>query len=375
MDRIDWCTGSPRTQEYGLHTVMNTIRTTNRLLLILVVPLIFYLLKVLSFIFIPLLFSMFIALLFLPLMRWLQKKRIPKPISLLVVIGIITGLLYLGGRLVEISSREILSADSTFLAQAEFKLIGLIESVEAFFGVERLADERVLDRYLKDLDLFSNIGPTLGFIGDSLTRTLMTVFFAVLLLSGSVNLQNVMQTILFRQKYASVKTFRRIEKDLIKFIWVKFVISLFTGVGFTLACLYFDVSFPVFWGLFAFLINFVQMVGSIISVVLLSLFGLVEMDPSGTLLAFVLAITGVQVLMGAILEPILLGKTFSINVVTVLVMLMLWGFIWGVPGLIMAIPITVFVKIVLEQFPKTRTIARLMSGDQADQVVLGEGGR
>ncbi|MFT5185748.1 MAG: AI-2 transport protein TqsA, partial [Flavobacteriales bacterium] len=164
------------------------------------------------------------------------------------------------------------------------------------------------------------------------------------------------------QKYASVKTFRRIEKDIIKFIWVKFVISLFTGIGFTLACLFFDVSFPVFWGLFAFLINFVQMVGSIISVIMLTLFSLVELDPSGTLLAFVLVISGVQVLMGALLEPILLGKTFSINVVTVLVMLMLWGFIWGVPGLIMAIPITVFVKIVLEQFPKTKVIAGLMSG-------------
>ncbi len=141
-------------------------------------------------------------------------------------------------------------------------------------------------------------------------------------------------------KFASVKTFRRIEKDIIKFIWVKFFISLFTGIGFTLACIFFDVSFPVFWGLFAFFINFVQMVGSVISVVLLSLFALIELDPSGTLLAFILVITGVQVLMGAVLEPIFLGKTFSINVVTVLVMLMLWGFIWGVPGLIMAIPIT-----------------------------------
>jgi AI-2 transport protein TqsA len=128
------------------------------------------------------------------------------------------------------------------------------------------------------------------------------------------------------------------------------------------------VSFPIFWGLFAFLINFVQMVGSIVSVILLSLFAMVELDPSGTLLAFVLVIIGVQVLMGSILEPIFLGKTFSINVITVLVMLMLWGYIWGVPGLIMAIPITVFIKIVLEQFPRTRVIARLMSGTMVGPV-------
>jgi AI-2 transport protein TqsA len=343
---------------------MNERSTTNLLLLIIVIPLVFYLMKILSFIFIPLFLSMFIALLFLPLMRWLEKKRLPMPLSILTIVGIIAGIFYLGGRLIKISSHEILAADNTFFQQAEYKIISLIHSVEHFFGIERLADDRFIDHYFKNVDVFSNLMPTLDFVGNTLTMTLMTAFFVVLFLAGSINFQDVMHSILFKQKFSSVKTFRKIEKDIIKFIWVKFVISFFTGVGFTLACLLFDVSFPVFWGLFAFLINFVQMVGSIISVILLSLFALVELDPTGTLIFFIAVITGVQVLMGSILEPVFLGKTFSINVITVLVMLMLWGFIWGVPGLIMAIPITVFVKIVLEQFPGTQIIARLMSGNK-----------
>ena len=57
-----------------------------------------------------------------------------------------------------------------------------------------------------------------------------------------------------------------------------------------------------------------------------------------------------------------MGKSFSINIIAVLVMLMFWGFIWGVPGLIMAIPITVFIKIILEQFPRTKIISDLLSG-------------
>ena len=104
------------------------------------------------------------------------------------------------------------------------------------------------------------------------------------------------------------------------------------------------------------------MIGSVISVALLSLFAYVELDPTGMLLFFILTITAVQVLMGGILEPIFMGKTFSINVITVLVMLMLWGFIWNIPGLIMSIPITVFLKIIFEQFPKTKVIANLISG-------------
>lgn len=337
--------------------------TTNTLLMIMVIPLVFYLLKILSFIFVPLFFSMFISLLFLPLMRWLEKRRVPKTFSLISVVLIIVGIFYLGGKLISISTTEILSVDNAFYGKAEVKLSGLIATIEKFFGIQRLAGDGVFNHYLGQVNLVENLLPTFSFVSRALTTTLMTAFFVVLFLAGSINFQDVMHTVLFKQRFSSVKTFIKIEKDIIKFILVKFFISLFTGVGFTLACLAFDVSFPIFWGLFAFLINFVQMVGSIISVILLGLFGIVELDPTGTLVVFILAIIGVQVFMGSILEPIFLGKTFSINVITVLVMLMLWGFIWGVPGLIMAIPITVFVKIVLEQFPGTLIIARLMSGE------------
>ena len=93
---------------------MHDTRTTNILLLIIVIPLIFYLLKILSFIFIPLVLAMFIALLFLPIMRWLGKKKVPKAVSILIVILIITGVFKLGGALIQLSINEILSADNLF---------------------------------------------------------------------------------------------------------------------------------------------------------------------------------------------------------------------------------------------------------------------
>jgi AI-2 transport protein TqsA len=158
----------------------------------------------------------------------------------------------------------------------------------------------------------------------------------------------------------------KIERDLNMFIKVKVLVSLLTGIGTGLACVFFDVSFPIFWGLFAFVINFVQMVGSFVTVILLSIFAFVELETTSTLFFFILAITGVQVLFGAILEPIFMGKSFSINVIAVLVMLMFWGFLWGIPGLIMAIPITVFLKILLEQFPSTKIIASLLSGNETE---------
>jgi predicted PurR-regulated permease PerM len=303
---------------------------------------------------------MFIALLFLPLMRWFKKKKVPKPVSILMVVLIIIGALKIGGELIQLSSNEIISAEGFFFEKAETKLVSLIVSIEGFFGIERLKGENVLIHYFQNNNNLENFGSTLDFIGNTLSMTLITAFFVILLLSESINFQQLLNNTLFKRKYSSVKAFMKIEKDIIKFVKIKFIISLFTGIGFSLACLFFDISFPIFWGLFAFTINFVQMIGSVISVLLLSLFAFVEIDPTGTLLFFILTITAVQVLMGGVLEPVFMGKTFSVNVITVLVMLMLWGYIWGIPGLIMSIPITVFIKIILDQFPKTKVISSLM---------------
>ena len=345
---------------------MNERRTTNILLLIIALPVVFYILKLLSFIFIPLVFSMFIALLFWPLIRWLGKKNTPKVISILIVVLIISVFFKLTLEVIQLSSQEILASEN-MIETTESKLEHLMYPLENYLGVERAEGKSILLHYIQEIDLNKTFGSTIDLISNTLTMFLMTLFFVILLLSESLNIQKLLHMLVLRQQFSSVKVFMRIEKDLIKFIKVKFIISLFTGLGFSLACYAFGVSFPIFWGLFAFSINFVQMVGSVISVASLSLFAFIELDPTGILLFFILTITLVQLIMGGVLEPIFMGKSFSINVITILVMLMFWGFLWGVPGMILCIPITVFLKIILEQFPKTKFIADLMTGSEPIQ--------
>ena len=339
---------------------MDKRRTTNLLLLVIVVPLVFYLLKILSFIFVPLAFSMFIALLFLPLMRWLGKKGVPKYISIFIVILLILLGLGITAELIHLSSKQIMSSDSTFFEEAEVKLRNLKNSFESYFGIELGRNGNLMAQ----IGETKNIGSVVGFVGSFLSMSLTTAFFTVLWLAESINVQKLLNATILKRKHTSVKTFLKIENDLIKFIKVKFLVSLGTGVFTGLACVYFDVSFPIFWGLFAFVINFVQMIGSFISVICLSIFAFVELDPTSTLFFFMLSITLVQVVFGAILEPIFMGKSFAINIIAVLVKLMFWGYIWGIPGMIMSIPITVFLKIILEQFPNTKIIAGLLSGKE-----------
>ena len=348
---------------------MKELKTTNTLLLIIVIPLVIYLLKILSFIFVPLVFSMFITLLFLPMMRWLHKYKVPKTVSVIFIIIVFIGILKTGGELIQMSVREIMAAEGSFFQEAETNLMIIIVSVEEFFGIERIEGENLFVHYFKNNSVFNNFGSTINFIGDTLSMVLLTVFFTVLLLSESINFQMVLNKTIFDSRYSSIRTFVKIEHDVLMFVKVKFIVSLLTGIGVGVVCLLFGISFPVFWGLLTFIFNFVQVVGSIASVVVISLFAFIELDPTGTLVFFILTIAAVQVLMGSILEPIMMGKTFSINIVSVLIMLMLWGYIWGIPGMIMSVPITVILKIILEQFPRTRIIASLMGGFERPVVV------
>ncbi|MDX1472009.1 MAG: AI-2E family transporter [Flavobacteriaceae bacterium] len=337
---------------------MHRLRTTNILLLIIVIPLIFYLLKTLKFIFVPLVFSMFIALLFLPLMRGMKRKGVPKVISIAVVIVLIIGIIFSAFQLVQLSSAELLTAENEVIPLIKSKVRGIVQDMSTSLSLNIDSKTPILPQLLSDQDL----GPVIGFLNRTLTMILMTMFFVVLWLAESINVQRVLNALVIKERHRSIKAFIQIEENVITFIKVKFVVSLLTGIFTGLMCVFFDVSFPIFWGLFAFSINFIQMVGSFITVILLSLFALVQLDVSSTLLFFILSITGVQVLFGSILEPIFMGRSFSINVITVLVMLLFWGYLWGVPGMIMSIPITVILKIILEQFPNTRIIAELISG-------------
>lgn len=342
--------------------LMDKLRTTNGLLLILVIPVIFYLAKILSFIFIPLVFSMFIALLFLPLMRWLKKRGVGRTFSILTVVIIMGAVITLLVQVIKIAGSEFLAADDHFIQMAEIKLVSLVQNIDAAVGLDLVEGQSLTRQLLQKTSVLKTVGPTLSFINSTLTMLLMTIFFVILWLTESINIEKILHKLVLKRKYTSVRTFLKIEKDLIKFIKVKSIISLLTGIGTGLVCYFFDISFPVFWGLFAFLINFVQMVGSFIAVMAAGLFGFIELEVGGTLLFYILGLTAVQVILGTILEPIFMGKSFSINVITILVMLMLWGYIWGVPGLIMSIPLTVFFKIIFEQFPKTQFIAEIISG-------------
>ena len=338
--------------------------TTNKLLLVLAIPLVFYILKELHFIFAPLMFAFFISLLFIPMLRWLHKKGSPRILALFIVILIIAGTFYGTVKLVSLTGQEILNGKEALYYKLDDKIGDMIMPYAEILGVEPIDGKSAIRSILMSPQisdrLYGNFGDTFMFFQQTLVTLLMTLFFLVLILAGTFNFKLLMQESLLLRRTQTIKTYMAIERSIVKFLKVKFLMSFFTGLGFGLIAWGFGISFPLFWGVFAFAINFVQMIGSVIATVMAALFAFIELESPGTILLVSLLFTGVQVLFGSVLEPVLMGKSFSINVITVLVMLMFWGYLWGVPGLILSIPITVLLKTLMEQFPASQKLAVLM---------------
>ncbi|MCC7319012.1 MAG: AI-2E family transporter [Bacteroidales bacterium] len=339
--------------------------TTNKLLLLLVIPLAFYLLHIFGFIFAPLMIAFFITLLFMPMIRWLLRKKIPRVPTIGVILTLVVVGMSLLFYLIKLSGKEIIEGKDQLYLLLDTRVGQAIAPYAQLIGIKTDTYSSTIKSILFSDQvrevLFGNFNETLVLLQQTASFLLMTLFFLVLLLAGSLNLEAILGQTLFTSKTRSVRTYMVIERSIARFLKVKFLMSFFTGIGFSLVAWIAGLSFPLFWGLLAFSLNFVQMIGSIVSTLLVIVYAFIEINQPQTLLILSISFTMVQVIFGSILEPILMGKSFKINIITILVMLMFWGYLWGIPGLILSIPVTVFIKTMLEQFENTRKIARLMS--------------
>ncbi|EXJ12798.1 AI-2E family transporter [Nitrincola nitratireducens] len=148
-----------------------------------------------------------------------------------------------------------------------------------------------------------------------------------------------------------------------QYLVIKTTISLVTGVLVTLWLWWLDVDFPVLWGLIAMLMNYIPNVGSLIAAIPAVLLSLVQLGVSDAI--FVASgYLVINIIMGNLIEPRFMGKGLGLSPLVVFLSLILWGWLFGPVGMFLSIPLTMIVKIALEQNESTRWIA-IMLGNEA----------
>lgn len=189
-------------------------------------------------------------------------------------------------------------------------------------------------------------------LSELLGMTVMVSIFMFFLLLGNTS-QNIHQ----------LPTWREIETKIRSYIVTKTVISIFTGIAFGAVLWFYGVPLSVVFALLAFLLNLIPNVGPLIACALPV--PLILLDPNlsvpGMIMVLVLT-SAVQFVSGNIVEPKVMGDSFALHPIAILLTLMLWGIIWGLPGMFLATPLTAAAKILFEKFEMTKPISDLLEG-------------
>ena len=301
---------------------------------------------------IPFVLSVFIALGLQPLIALqVERLRLPRAVALLTTLTLGISMLALLASLVSASVSQ-LSANADVYAR---QLSGLLDKVVAalprgVFG--ETAPEQVLGS-LTNIPVRSVGGMLVGTtnaIVDLLSQSLLVIIFVTFLLLGGSGGE-------------ATGVWRDAERNIQRFLVTKASISAATGlaVGLTLGLL--GVDLALVFGLFAFLLNFIPSIGSIVSTLLPLPVVLVNPEISGVVALLAITIPGaIQILIGNILEPRIMGSSLDLHPVAIVLALIFWGMLWGIVGMLLATPITAVIKIVLERFEGTRVLSDLLAG-------------
>ncbi len=153
----------------------------------------------------------------------------------------------------------------------------------------------------------------------------------------------------------------RIARDFMRYIVVRTGVGLVTGLLVGLFCLLIGLDFAMIWGLLNFLLNYIPTLGSIVAVVPPTLFALVSFTSPVNALLVLAGVGGIQLVMGQYVDPLVQGRYLSLSPLVVLLSVAFWGWLWGIAGAFISIPITVAIVITCEQFDRTRWIAVMLA--------------
>jgi AI-2 transport protein TqsA len=159
------------------------------------------------------------------------------------------------------------------------------------------------------------------------------------------------------------QTIREINQGIAQYLAAKFYASLLLAVPIFVVLVVFQTRFALFWALLVFLCNFIPYLGSVVGYALPAGFALLQFGfgwESATIATVMLVI---HIVTSSVVEPKVIGKAVGVSPVIILLALAFWGSIWGLTGMLLAVPLTVMMKITLEHIDTTRPLARLISDD------------
>lgn len=340
------------------------LRLANVLLGIIVVIALGVLMQELQTVLLPFVLAVFLSYIFKPVVIFLQKRRVPMIVALLVVLLVISGLFFGLGAIIYSSFESFVREAPKYQNKLALLLREgtlLVDDVAARFDVkpENVSLSDLVDISSLTAVLTSGAGSFVSGVGNFFLILLLMMF----ILAGSGDFVRKVRHAFPEQHSVRLSSIiESIDLRVRKYLIAKTVISLATGALTTIILLIFGVDFALLWGFLTFLLNFIPNIGSFVAIVFPILISFLQFDSVATPLLLLVLLSLTQMTMGNVVEPKLMEASLDLSPLLVLAALVFWGWLWGLWGMILAVPMMSILKIVFENIEPLRPIAVIMSG-------------
>lgn len=305
---------------------------------------------------VPLLVAVFVAILCAPVMKYLERQRVPTGLAVAMVVILIVGIMVLAGSFVGGS----IGAFNERLPFYQERLNERLTDIAALFG-----QQITVGRLIESVQLGSAMGfaaNLLNSLQGLVANFFLIMFTVIFILLESTTLPAKMQ-LLMRNSQSDSEYFRKFTESLQRYLGIKTLTSLSTGLAVGVLTGIFGLDFPVLWGLLAFLLNYVPSIGSLIAAIPAVFIALIQLSLLQALMIG-LGYFVINIAIGGVIEPRVMGRGLGLSTLIVFLSLVFWGWIFGPVGMILSVPLTMTAKIALESSEKTALIAALLSAPE-----------
>lgn len=311
---------------------------------------------------VPFSVALLLSFIFQPIVIYLKARRIPTAVALVVVFVTLAAAATVVGYIVYSSAESLIDATERYLPRIDTVVADIDELLQQAAAALGLAEGRmdlnqVIDPSIITHLLQSGIGEAFTFTGN----TFLVLLFMLFILASSGEL-----VVKVRKAYPAHIAERinsvtdNISQQVRQYLVAKTLVSAGTGFLIFLALWILGVDYPIFWGFLAFLLNYIPNIGSFVAVILPFGFALLQFDTLTIPIIAALVMWVIQMVMGNIVDPRLMAFSLNLSPVLVILCLIFWGWLWGIAGMILAVPLTATIKIFFENIDGLRPIAVLM---------------
>ena len=312
-----------------------------------------------SGVFIPLVIAWFMLQIFRPVIHIGTKIKLPPFVNLILVLAVFVGISYIAIIFTTTQIFELNRAFSQYYSRLHEMTLDIMRALQIPpESMPRITWMDILGRYLRDntdiiYGIFSRIALTLVFFVFMLLEAPLSSKVRIAFPGNTAKDKDV------RDKLESIIS--SVSREVSRYLGTLTLISLFTAFCVWVVLEIMGVQLAVGWSVIVFFFNFIPVVGSIIATIPPVLMAVLQFSPSYIQPVLVLLlVSAIQFSIGNFVTPKVVGDRLGLSPVVILLSLLLWGTIWGIPGTILSVPIAAIIKIVCENFESLKPIAIMM---------------